>query len=143
MSGRCVFCQLARGSTEGRTSRVLYADDLLVAFEDIRPAAARHYLVIPVSHVGDVNSLQRGQADYQLVKRMVEVGRELLQRDAPEGGTHRFGFHRPPFNSVDHLHLHCLAPPYAAWWTQFKYFPLGRWGAFLDAEALLAKLRPP
>jgi hypothetical protein len=27
----------------------------------------------------------------------------------------RFGFHRPPFNSVDHLHLHCMALPYISW----------------------------
>jgi len=24
----------------------------------------------------------------------------------------RFGFHQPPLNSVNHLHLHCLALPY-------------------------------
>ncbi|CAM6024310.1 unnamed protein product [Sphagnum balticum] len=32
-----------------------------------------------------------------------------------ESNSYRFGFHRPPFNNVDHLHLHCMAFPYISW----------------------------
>uniref|UniRef100_J3LZX4 Peptidase A1 domain-containing protein n=1 Tax=Oryza brachyantha TaxID=4533 RepID=J3LZX4_ORYBR len=71
-----------------------------------------HYLVIPIEHIPTVNDLRRNTEDHQLVSHMVAVGRDLLNRDAPNSEEHRFGFHQPPFNSVDHLHLHCLALPF-------------------------------
>jgi hypothetical protein len=40
---------------------------------------------------------------------MQAVGRSLLEQFAP-GAPYEFGYHLPPFNSVDHLHLHCFAP---------------------------------
>lgn len=27
----------------------------------------------------------------------------------------KFGFHIPPFNSIDHLHLHCILLPFLPW----------------------------
>lgn len=36
----------------------------------------------------------------------------------------RFGFHQPPFNSVDHLHLHCFALSFLPRYLNiFSYFP--------------------
>lgn len=32
---------------------------------------------------------------------------------------YRFGFHQPPLNSVNHLHLHCLALPYTPRYESF------------------------
>uniref|UniRef100_M4D893 HIT domain-containing protein n=1 Tax=Brassica campestris TaxID=3711 RepID=M4D893_BRACM len=87
------------------------ADEKVVAFQDIKPAAQRHYLIIPVEHIPTVGDLQRGDEDYSLVSCMLSVGKELLHKDAPQT-LHRFGFHQPPFNSVDHLHLHCFALPF-------------------------------
>ncbi|GJN02219.1 hypothetical protein PR202_ga19549 [Eleusine coracana subsp. coracana] len=107
----CVFCDIARRTPTSTTS-LLYADDKVVAFRDINPSAFRHYLIIPIEHISTVKSLQRTEDDYQLVSHMVKVGKDLLNRDAPNSEEHRFGFHQPPFNSVDHLHLHCLALPF-------------------------------
>ncbi|XP_024994476.1 bifunctional adenosine 5'-phosphosulfate phosphorylase/adenylylsulfatase HINT4 isoform X3 [Cynara cardunculus var. scolymus] len=108
-SPSCIFCQIARSST---TTTLLHTDEKVVAFQDINPSASRHYLVIPVDHIATVKDLRRRTEDYSLVSHMLNVGQTLLSRDAPNSIQYRFGFHQPPLNSVNHLHLHCLALPY-------------------------------
>ncbi|KAK1438749.1 hypothetical protein QVD17_04559 [Tagetes erecta] len=136
----CIFCQIARSSTT--TTTLLHTDEKVVAFRDINPSAFRHYLVIPVEHIATVKDLQRRTEDYSLVSHMLNVGQTLLSRDAPNSIQHRFGFHQPPFNSVNHLHLHCLALPYIPRWKRVKYSSLGPLGGFIEAEKLLERLKP-
>ncbi|KDO61458.1 hypothetical protein CISIN_1g034907mg [Citrus sinensis] len=73
---------------------------------------------------------------------MLNVGQELLQQDAPQSNQYRFGFHQPPLNSVNHLHLHCLALPFIPRWKHVKYLSLGPLGGFIEAEKLLEKIKP-
>ncbi|CAK8539479.1 unnamed protein product [Lathyrus sativus] len=134
----CVFCEIA---TNSKSHTILHSDDKVVAFRDINPSAFRHYLVIPVKHLPTVNDLQRNTEDYSLVSHMVDVGKMLLLRDAPHSKQYRFGFHQPPLNSVNHLHLHCLALPYTPRWRCMKYFPFGPIG-FIEAEKFLEKIKP-
>ncbi|XP_020400683.1 aprataxin isoform X1 [Zea mays] len=101
-----------------------------------------HYLVIPIDHIPTVNSLRKTKDDHQLVSHMVKVGKDFLNQDAPNSEEHRFGFHQPPFNSIDHLHLHCLALPFIPSWRQVKYTPLGPLGGFIAAEKLLERIKP-
>src|SRR4051812_46991279 len=35
--------------------------------------------------------------------------------------SNRLGYHIPPFNSVQHLHLHVLSLPLKSRWREFKY----------------------
>ena len=68
---------------------------------------------------------------------MLAVGRALLEQAAPGAAT-QFGFHLPPFNSVDHLHLHCFALPFTPAWKAWKYSsPGGAHIWYLPVEALL------
>ncbi|KAL3499579.1 hypothetical protein ACH5RR_038672 [Cinchona calisaya] len=135
----CIFCQIARSST---SSILLHSDGKVVAFQDINPSAFRHYLVIPIEHIPTVENLQRRAEDYALVSHMLDVGQTLLLKDAPNSKYSRFGFHQPPFNSVDHLHLHCLALPFIPSWKSVKYTSLGPLGGFIEAEKLLEKIKP-
>ncbi|XP_039056325.1 bifunctional adenosine 5'-phosphosulfate phosphorylase/adenylylsulfatase HINT4-like [Hibiscus syriacus] len=134
----CIFCQIARSSN---STPLLHSDDKIVAFQDIKPAAFRHYLVVPVEHIPTVNDLQRGNEHYTLVSDMLNVGETMLSRDAPQPNKYRFGFHQPPLNSVDHLHLHCFALPFIPRWKQLKYLSSGPLG-FIEAEKLLEKIKP-
>uniref|UniRef100_A0A2P2KJT5 Histidine triad nucleotide-binding protein 3 n=2 Tax=Rhizophora mucronata TaxID=61149 RepID=A0A2P2KJT5_RHIMU len=139
-SSPCVFCRIVQNPPATGTT-LLHSDEKVVAFQDIRPAAFRHYLVIPVKHITSVKDLQRRDEDYYLVSRMLNVGKTLLQQDAPWSKEYRFGFHQPPFNSVKHLHLHCLALPFTPRWRHLKYMS---WGPilYLEVEKLLEKLKP-
>lgn len=106
---KCIFCNV----TPDRFNIVLQ-DEEFICFRDRSPAAAVHLLVIPRTHIANVQSLT--QRDSDLVRQMQALGRkalELVSRSSsgavPEW---RFGFHIPPFRSVDHLHLHCLELPF-------------------------------
>ncbi|ONI06583.1 hypothetical protein PRUPE_5G068700 [Prunus persica] len=111
-ASQCIFCQIASKST---STTLLHTDDKVVAFQDIRPAAVRHYLVIPVDHIPTVKDLQRKPEDYSLVNHMLEVGKMLVQRDAPQCHQYR--------------------------WKCMKYIAMGPFG-FLEAEKLLGKIKP-
>ncbi|KAM3687012.1 hypothetical protein ACB098_10G045200 [Castanea mollissima] len=134
----CIFCQIANKSA---SATLLHTDEKVIAFQDINPSAVRHYLVIPLEHIPTVKNLERRTEDYSLVSHMLEVGQTLLRRDAPQCTQYRFGFHQPPLNSVNHLHLHCLALPYMPRWKCVKFLSVGSLG-FLEAEKLLEKLKP-
>ncbi len=72
------------------------------------------------------------------VEQMVIVGSKLLSSGDP--ARRKFGFHYPPFNSVQHLHLHCLSPPHN--WLGYKFVETpGPLAGYMTAEQLLRKLR--
>lgn len=49
--------------------------------------------------------------DVKLVNRMAEMGRSVLQANGiTDMNDIRLGFHKPPYTSVPHIHLHVLAP---------------------------------
>ncbi|XP_056150592.1 adenosine 5'-monophosphoramidase HINT3-like [Lampris incognitus] len=103
----CVFCLI--GSGQDAHAEVIGKNDELVCFRDICPAAPHHYLVVPRQHILSCFSLQPQHIG--LVEKMADMGRAALH---DQGITNmkdiRLGFHKPPYTSVDHLHLHVLAP---------------------------------
>ncbi|KDO17294.1 hypothetical protein SPRG_17272 [Saprolegnia parasitica CBS 223.65] len=134
----CVFCD----RTQIQTSGILFEDDRVMAFRDRKPRAASHLLVIPKEHIVNTHALGHGHID--LVEHMVAVGRAVLAKEAsvlmlPElPGV--FGFHQYPFTSVDHLHLHCLAPPFEPCYNRLRYRET--WFAnYVSVETLLASLK--
>ena len=101
----CVFCQIANGKKE---TDFVYSDDDYVCFVDIKPHATHHYLVVPRSHHQNVKYLNSEQSE--IVKRMGEIGRQILQEKGCDLNDSRLGFHWPPFQSIEHLHMHVLSP---------------------------------
>ncbi|CAL8287581.1 unnamed protein product [Merluccius merluccius] len=103
---KCIFCKIVR---KEMSAELLHCDEEISCFRDIKPGAPHHYLVVPTRHVGNCKSLTKQHVP--LVQRMVEVGKEILEKNnVTDLSDVRFGFHWPPFCSVSHLHLHVLAP---------------------------------
>ncbi|XP_072250803.1 adenosine 5'-monophosphoramidase HINT3 isoform X2 [Leuresthes tenuis] len=103
---KCIFCKIVNNEMG---TELLHSGEEISCFRDIKPGAPHHYLVVPTKHVGNCKSLRKDHVP--LVKRMVDLGKEILQRNnVTDLADVRFGFHWPPFCSVAHLHLHVLAP---------------------------------
>mmetsp|Transcript_33659 Transcript_33659/g.75983 ORF Transcript_33659/g.75983 Transcript_33659/m.75983 type:complete len:199 (-) Transcript_33659:887-1483(-) len=103
-----VFGRILRGEIASAD----YAETpTLLAFRDRTPRASLHALIIPKAYVRDVYSL--GPGDVGLVEDMRAMALDVIREhheEALETGDYTLCFHVPPYNSVDHLHMHVLAP---------------------------------
>eukprot|EP00041_Stephanoeca_diplocostata_P017425 m.350444 g.350444 ORF g.350444 m.350444 type:complete len:192 (+) comp20693_c0_seq3:230-805(+) len=134
---KCLFCDITgRNVPPGET--VPFDDAIrdgfeLSAFYPTSPAAALHILIVPKIHVRNVTDV----SDRRLIEAMLSYGRDVLARksehrqdmrrsdtvDASDLAQARFSFHVSPYNSVDHLHLHCQLPPFASTIKDIMYTP--------------------
>lgn len=101
----CIFCKIAAGEIP---SKLVYEDDLVVAFPDIHPAAPVHLLVVPRKHVQSVAHL--ADSDQELAGRLLLVARTV----AAQAGVAESGY-RVIINigdeggqTVPHLHVHVI-----------------------------------
>lgn len=99
----CIFCSIVARTI---SAQVLYEDERIMAFRDVRPVAPQHVLVVPKRHVARLDA--EGAAEHaagiflaiaQLVKALGidESGYRVVCNSGPDGGQ-----------TVDHLHFHVL-----------------------------------
>lgn len=103
-----VFGGILRGDLPAIT---IYESRDLLAFQDRRPCAKLHALVIPKRFVPTVFDLT--PADLPMLEDMHQTALQLVEQQFPDAFQNKdyvLCYHIPPFNSVNHLHLHVLAP---------------------------------
>ncbi|CAF4913557.1 unnamed protein product [Pieris macdunnoughi] len=101
----CIFCNIVNKLED---TEILYDDDFVCVFRDIKPASKFHILTVPKRHIEDARALTPN--DFELVQKMLTVAKEMLTQNNYSIDDARFGYHWPPFRSVKHLHLHAIAP---------------------------------
>jgi len=108
----CLFCGIVEGKVH---ANIVYQDDSVVVFKDIRPRAPVHFLIIPRKHI--VSVLDIDPNDGALVGQIFRVATQL----AREHGISESGF-RVVVNvgpnagqSVFHLHYHLLGGRQMSW----------------------------
>ncbi|KAF1798482.1 HIT-like domain-containing protein [Mucor lusitanicus] len=131
----CTFCNIKAAIG----ARLVTETDDLIAFKDRSPSAQVHLLIIPKNHIRTVKNLDGG--DVVLLEKMIVLGKELLRQQGfnPDDSTQvRLGFHVPPFNSVNHLHMHVIGLPFKNKYRSFKYRQGYPW--YADAKKVLDRL---
>lgn len=105
MPDDCLFCKIAAGQTD---TEFLFENENLVVFQDIKPHAPVHTLIVPKRHIRSINEVT--QADYPLLGEMIGVARDM----AAKQGIGRSGY-KLLYNVesgggqvIFHLHLHLL-----------------------------------
>jgi histidine triad (HIT) family protein len=101
----CIFCKIAQGEIP---ARVIHEDELVVAFDDINPAAPVHFLVIPREHVATLDDIVEGHAP--LLGHMLWTAARLAREKgvAAEGYRQVINCREAGGQVVPHLHLHIL-----------------------------------
>jgi len=101
----CIFCQIVAGKLP---SEILYQDEEVIAFHDIRPLAPTHVLIISKKHIPSLAELT--DAEMSLIGHMAKVANQL----AKQAGIVESGY-RLVISSgeqggqiVPHLHMHLL-----------------------------------
>ena len=105
----CVFCRIK----ETDLNRVLYEDEQIIIFKDRSPVADIHLQCIPKRHIKNKNYLTKNELD--LLNHMYITTRGFIELNYKEyliNNSAIFGFHKPPFYTITHLHMHCIIPPY-------------------------------
>ena len=108
----CLFCKIVNRDVP---ATLVHDDEDLVAFEDIKPGAPTHVLVVPRRHIATLNDLTAD--DHDLVGRMVRRA-ALIARDrgfAEAGYRTVFNCNADAGQSVYHIHLHLLGGRTLTW----------------------------
>jgi histidine triad (HIT) family protein len=105
MDKNCIFCRIISGEAP---ATIYFQDDLVIAFQDIHPAAPVHILIVPRAHIPSINDLVEENAD--LIGHMfITAGRLAKEKGIADTGYRLIINNGPDAKqAVFHLHLHLL-----------------------------------
>lgn len=101
----CPFCLIIQRKLP---ARILYEDDSILAFQDARPIAPAHVLVIPKQHIPSLNETK--PEDAELLGHMVLIGQQMAKKAGVDQTGFRLVINTGPHagQSVFHIHLHMI-----------------------------------
>lgn len=111
MSGKTIFKRIIDKEIP---AKIVYEDDLCLAFHDNNPQAPTHVLLIPKKEVPSIDQL--GADDQMLVGHLLLVIRQLAEQLGLASG-YRVVVNCGPDagQTVDHLHFHLLGGRSLSW----------------------------
>lgn len=103
----CIFCKIIKGEIP---ADVVYRDEEMVAFRDIRPQAPVHVLIIPTKHVETVLDLTPDAEGAKLVGEMILLANKLAREEGIDQKGFRLVMNCRQHGGQDvfHIHLHLL-----------------------------------
>jgi len=99
----CIFCKIAKKEIP---SEILFENDQVIAFDDIRPSAPVHVLVVPKEHIVSIAHLQGNHKE--MLAALIYTAKDLATKAGLNGYKLVFNVGREGGQVIDHLHLHLL-----------------------------------
>jgi len=112
LAGDCLFCRIVRKEIP---AKILFENERLLAFEDIRPKAPVHALVIPKDHFASLNDAPDGAG--ALLGEILLRAREIAREKGIGESGYRIVLNtaRDSGQEVLHIHFHILGGRRLAW----------------------------
>jgi len=100
----CIFCKIINRDIP---ADIVFENEKMLAFKDIKPQAPVHILLIPKIHIKSLNEVEQGHAD--LVKDLLLALPEIAKKSGLQEGFRTILNTGPGGGQeVDHLHFHLL-----------------------------------
>src|SRR5687767_8618161 len=94
---------------------IVYEDDLVLAFRDIRPAAPTHVLIVPKKPIPRIN--EASAEDQSVLGHLLLKGAHVARELGLDKGGYRLVINNGALagETVPHLHLHILGGRAMSW----------------------------
>jgi histidine triad (HIT) family protein len=101
----CIFCKIIQRKVP---AKIVYEDDLTVAFWDARPASPIHILIVPRKHLATFNDIPENDP---ILGHMGRVAKSIAQSLGVADSGYRFfiNVNRGGGQVVFHLHAHLVS----------------------------------
>lgn len=129
----CLFCRIAAGTTE---AAVVWSDDLLVAFLDIRPVFKGHVLLVPREHVDTLVDLPDELRD-PFFAAAQRIAAAMVDGLGAQGSF--VAINNNVSQSVPHLHCH-VVPRTKGDGLRGFFWPRTRYADTDDRDAWAARI---
>ncbi|HEK85371.1 MAG: histidine triad nucleotide-binding protein [Candidatus Saccharicenans sp.] len=108
----CLFCQIARKEIP---AKIVYEDEEIIAFDDIRPQAPVHTLIIPREHISTLKEVSEEQS--ALLGRILLKARAIAAQKGIDQSGFRLVLNTGPDSGQEifHLHFHLLGGRRLGW----------------------------
>lgn len=111
-SGNCIFCKIANKEIP---AKIVFDNDGIIAFEDIKPQAPVHIIVIPKLHLEKISDITEKEA--LLIGRLFLAANKIAREKKIDGSGYRLiiNCNKDAGQEVFHIHLHLLGGRKFAW----------------------------
>ena len=108
----CIFCEIV---AQRAPAQIVYQDEQVTAFRDLRPRAPTHILIIPNEHIESLDTLDDDRS-VAAAGACLRVAKDLAKQAGLSGGYRLVANVGPDSGqSVFHLHFHLLGGRRMAW----------------------------
>ncbi len=108
----CLFCEIV---AKRAPAKIVYQDEKVTAFRDIRPRAPTHILVVPNRHIESLDDLQ-DEDHLGAAAECLRVVQQLAQSEGLTNGYRLVTNVGPDSGqTVFHLHFHLLGGRHMSW----------------------------
>ncbi|MBI2355843.1 MAG: HIT family protein [Candidatus Doudnabacteria bacterium] len=104
MSEQCIFCKIVNKEIP---AEIVYEDDSVVAFLDIRPVSKGHTLVVPKKHSNDFLSTEDDVLE-ALIPEIKKIGAAVMKAVGAHGMNISTNHGAAAGQVVFHLHFHLI-----------------------------------
>ena len=108
----CIFCKIAAGEIP---AKILYQDEEVFVFPDIKPITPVHLLLVSRKHIPSLAHL--ADAETPLIGKMVRVANQMAREQGIAGSGYRLTLNSGADSGqlVPHLHMHLMGGRMLRW----------------------------